>query len=85
MQKILGLIESGKQDGAECLAGGCREGDKGFFVQPTVFAGVTEDMKIGREEVSSQTLEIVSQYLSFLYVAVQIVNTCTPNSASVIT
>ena len=49
--KILGLIESGKKEGAKLACGGGRLGDKGYFIQPTVFTDVTEDMRIGREEV----------------------------------
>jgi aldehyde dehydrogenase (NAD+) len=52
MNKILGLIESGKKEGARLVAGGAREGDKGFFVQPTVFADVNDNMTIAREEVN---------------------------------
>ena len=51
-KKILSLIESGKQDGATLECGGARQGTEGYFIQPTVFSNVTENMKIGREEVS---------------------------------
>ena len=51
MNTILDFIESGKKQGAELLAGGAREGDKGYFVQPTVFGNVTDDMRIAKEEV----------------------------------
>lgn len=51
MEKILGYVESGKQEGAKLLTGGARHGDKGFFVQPTVFSNVEDDMKICREEI----------------------------------
>merc|ERR1711879_427040 len=44
--KILGYIESGKKEGAKLECGGGRHGDKGFFVQPTVFSDVTDTMKI---------------------------------------
>ena len=36
------------QEGAKLLTGGSRHGDRGFFVQPTVFADVEDDMKICR-------------------------------------
>lgn len=49
--KVLGYIESGKAEGAKCEAGGKRFGDKGFFVEPTVFSNVTDNMKIAREEI----------------------------------
>merc|ERR1712179_250153 len=51
MDKILGYVESGKQEGAKLLTGGARHGDKGFFVQPTVFGNVEDNMKICREEI----------------------------------
>ncbi|GAB4814563.1 hypothetical protein N2152v2_001609 [Parachlorella kessleri] len=51
LNKILGYIEAGKQEGARMLCGGGRHGDRGYFVQPTVFADVTDDMKIAREEI----------------------------------
>ncbi|KAI8422643.1 hypothetical protein MSG28_006420 [Choristoneura fumiferana] len=48
--KVMSYIESGKKQ-ARCVAGGNRVGSKGFFIQPTVFADVTDDMKISREEI----------------------------------
>lgn len=52
MEKILGLINEGVKDGATLLTGGSRCGDKGYFVQPTVFANVEDHHKIAKEEVS---------------------------------
>lgn len=49
--RVLSYIESGKEAGARCVAGGGKVGDKGFYIKPTVFADVTDDMKIAREEV----------------------------------
>jgi phenylacetaldehyde dehydrogenase len=49
--KILGYIDLGKKAGANVVAGGGRAQDKGYFVQPTVFEGVTNDMTIAREEI----------------------------------
>jgi aldehyde dehydrogenase (NAD+) len=55
MQRVLDYIEIGKQEGAKVMCGGERdvegEKEKGFFVKPTVFAGVTPDMRIAREEI----------------------------------
>jgi len=51
MNKILGYIESGKKEGAQLVAGGNKVQGKGFFVEPTVFANVTDDMTIAREEI----------------------------------
>jgi len=49
--RIMGYIESGKQDGATIEVGGERHGDKGYFIQPTIFSNVTSDMKIMQEEI----------------------------------
>ncbi|KAE8632663.1 hypothetical protein XENTR_v10001617 [Xenopus tropicalis] len=49
--KILGYIKSGKTEGAKLMCGGERYGDKGFFIKPTVFANVQDNMKIAREEI----------------------------------
>ena len=53
LTKILDLIESGKKEGAKLECGGERHGDSGFFIQPTVFSGVEDDMRIAKEEVSA--------------------------------
>ena len=53
--KILDLIESGKKEGAKVVAGGGKPDGKGFFVEPTVFTDVSDDMRIANEEVSPQT------------------------------
>ncbi|KAF5573445.1 aldehyde dehydrogenase [Fusarium subglutinans] len=50
-EKILSLIEAGKSEGAGLLTGGARSGDKGFYIQPTVFRDVKPNMKIAREEI----------------------------------
>ncbi|EZA52207.1 hypothetical protein DMN91_010037 [Ooceraea biroi] len=51
LNKIIDLINSGKQQGAVVQAGGNREGSVGYFVQPTVFSNVTDDMRIAKEEI----------------------------------
>ncbi|CAH0406876.1 unnamed protein product [Chilo suppressalis] len=49
--KVMNYIKAGKSEGAKCVAGGDRQGKVGYFVQPTVFADVKDDMKIAREEI----------------------------------
>ncbi|KAF8995920.1 aldehyde dehydrogenase [Cyathus striatus] len=49
--KVLGYIQSGKDDGAKVITGGERIGDEGYFVKPTIFADCTPDMKIVKEEI----------------------------------
>jgi len=51
MNTVLGYIKSGIAEGANLRAGGARWGDKGCFVEPTVFSDVTDDMKICKEEI----------------------------------
>jgi acyl-CoA reductase-like NAD-dependent aldehyde dehydrogenase len=50
-RKILGYIDAGKTGGARCVTGGERATDRGYFVKPTIFDGVTNDMTIAREEI----------------------------------
>lgn len=49
--KVLNYIESGKKEGAKLQVGGNRVGNAGYFIEPTVFSDVTDDMKIAKEEV----------------------------------
>jgi aldehyde dehydrogenase (NAD+) len=51
MDRVLGYIDAGRGEGASVVSGGARSGNRGFFVEPTVFAGVTGDMRIAREEI----------------------------------
>ncbi|OWY99597.1 Aldehyde dehydrogenase [Phytophthora megakarya] len=57
--KIMSYVESGKKDGARLVCGGKRWGDKGHFIEPTVFADVTEDMAIAREEIFGPVMSII--------------------------
>ncbi len=59
MQSVLGYIETGKSEGAKLIAGGNRvsvDGGKGFFIEPTIFGGVKNDMKIAQEEIFGPVL-----------------------------
>ncbi|XP_075484810.1 benzaldehyde dehydrogenase, mitochondrial [Primulina tabacum] len=49
--KILGYIKSGTEFGATLETGGARFGSKGYFVQPTVFSNVQDDMPIAKDEI----------------------------------
>lgn len=60
MDKILGMIESGKNQGAKLVAGGNRyQGLPGYFVEPTVFADVKDDMQIAREEIFGPVQQLI--------------------------
>lgn len=59
-KKIMDYIERGKNAGAECLTGGARAGEKGFFIQPTVFDQVSDDMDIATDEIFGPVLSVLS-------------------------
>ena len=60
-ERVLGYIEKGKDEGARVVAGGGRaeQFEKGWFVQPTLFADVTNDMTIAREEIFGPVLIVI--------------------------
>ncbi|KAL2683364.1 Aldehyde dehydrogenase [[Neocosmospora] mangrovei] len=49
--RIMSYIDSGKSEGATVVTGGSRHGQKGYFIQPTIFSDVRPDMKIMQEEI----------------------------------
>ena len=57
--KIMGYIDAGKQEGARLAAGGGRVGDRGYFIEPTVFSDVTDNMKIAQEEIFGPVMSII--------------------------
>jgi aldehyde dehydrogenase (NAD+) len=57
--KVMGYIDAGKKDKANLVAGGNRVGDKGYFIEPTVFADVQDDMKIAKEEIFGPVMSIL--------------------------
>ncbi|XP_044515465.1 aldehyde dehydrogenase, cytosolic 2 isoform X5 [Gracilinanus agilis] len=57
--KILDLIESGKKEGAKLECGGGPFGNKGYFIQPTVFSNVTDEMRIAKEEIFGPVQQIM--------------------------
>ena len=64
MEKVLGYIEAGKAAGARLVCGGGRPADPalagGFFVEPTVFDGCSDDMKIVREEIFGPVMAVLT-------------------------
>ncbi|XP_029673290.1 aldehyde dehydrogenase, mitochondrial [Formica exsecta] len=59
LNKIMDMIKSGKKEGASLITGGERVGDKGYFVAPTVFADVKDDMTIATEEIFGPVQQIL--------------------------
>jgi aldehyde dehydrogenase (NAD+) len=57
--KILKYIDFGQQDGAQMVTGGKRIGDRGYFIEPTLFSGVTDNMRIAREEIFGPVMSVL--------------------------
>jgi len=57
--KVMSYIDSGKKEGAKLMAGGGRVGNRGFFVEPTIFCDVKDDMKIAKEEIFGPVMSII--------------------------
>ena len=63
-ERVMGYVQSGRDEGASLVTGGGRpagaELERGYFLAPTAFAGVTMDMRIGREEIFGPVMSIFS-------------------------
>lgn len=58
-KKILGYIHYGKLEGATCVLGGKRHGTKGYYVEPTIFTNVSDEMKIAKEEIFGPVMQLL--------------------------
>jgi phenylacetaldehyde dehydrogenase len=59
LERVLSYVDAGKSDGARLSLGGLRVGQSGYFVQPTIFSQVSNDMRIAREEIFGPVLSII--------------------------
>ncbi|MBU2993921.1 betaine-aldehyde dehydrogenase [Octadecabacter sp. 1_MG-2023] len=59
MEIVQGFIAKGLEQGARLVAGGKREGTQGYYLQPTVFADVTDDMTIATDEIFGPVLSVL--------------------------
>lgn len=60
METVLGYIEKGKEEGADVLIGGNKMDRKGYYVEPTVFVNVKNDMTIAQEEIFGPVLVVIT-------------------------
>ena len=62
LDTVLGYIEAGRNDGAKVLIGGQRtmQDTGGLYVEPTIFDGVSNAMKIAREEIFGPVLSVIT-------------------------
>ena len=59
MDRVLEYIAIGRREGAQVAVGGARLGDSGYFVGPTVFAGVDHQMRISQEEIFGPVATVI--------------------------
>lgn len=59
LDSVMGYVDSGKGEGASLRTGGGRIGSRGFFMEPTVFADVNNQMKIAQEEIFGPVASII--------------------------
>ncbi|PID97191.1 MAG: betaine-aldehyde dehydrogenase [Actinomycetales bacterium] len=59
LAKVSELIATGQREGAQLVTGGARAADTGYFIQPTIFAGVTDTMTIARDEIFGPVLSVL--------------------------
>lgn len=59
-ETVLEYIETGKKEGAEVLVGGGKVDGPGYYVEPTVFVNVTNDMTIAQEEIFGPVLTVIT-------------------------
>ncbi len=58
--KIMQYIDKGKNEGATLLHGGKRVGEKGYFIEPTIFTGVKDQMSIATDEIFGPVLSVLT-------------------------
>lgn len=59
LDRVLGYMTIGRDEGATLVCGGQRVGDRGYFVRPTIFTGVDNEMRIAREEIFGPVLSVI--------------------------
>jgi aldehyde dehydrogenase (NAD+) len=57
--RVMKYIDAGRKEGAKLLTGGQRSGQQGYFIEPTIFDDVKDDMKIAREEIFGPVMNIL--------------------------
>ncbi|APW58651.1 aldehyde dehydrogenase family protein [Paludisphaera borealis] len=58
-KKILSYIDKGKEQGAKCVTGGERSGTEGYFIKPTIFSEVKDDMAIATDEIFGPVMQVL--------------------------
>uniref|UniRef100_A0A803MQ46 Aldehyde dehydrogenase domain-containing protein n=2 Tax=Chenopodium quinoa TaxID=63459 RepID=A0A803MQ46_CHEQI len=58
-ERVLSYIKKGKEEGAELLVGGDRHGEKGYYICPTIFSDVKDDMQIAKDEIFGPVMSLM--------------------------
>lgn len=59
-EKIMSYIQKGHEQGAHCVTGGNRVGDRGYYIEPTIFDGVDDRMAIATDEIFGPVLSVLT-------------------------
>jgi aldehyde dehydrogenase (NAD+) len=59
MKTVLNYIDIGRSEGASAVIGGARVGQKGYYIQPTIFANVAHEMRVSQEEIFGPVLSVI--------------------------
>ena len=59
LDKIMGYVDIGQKQGAKLVSGGKKAGERGFFVEPTIFDGVKDDMAIAKDEIFGPVVSVL--------------------------
>jgi aldehyde dehydrogenase (NAD+) len=59
LDRVTGYISLGQREGASLVCGGGRFGERGYFVEPTIFTDVHNDMRIAQEEIFGPVLSVI--------------------------
>jgi acyl-CoA reductase-like NAD-dependent aldehyde dehydrogenase len=58
-ERVMSYIDIGKGEGADLVTGGSRMGDRGYFVEPTIFGSVNNTMRIAQEEIFGPVAAVI--------------------------
>ncbi len=59
LDKILGYVDLGQKQGAKLVTGGARVGDRGFYIEPTIFENVKDEMAIAKDEIFGPVVSVL--------------------------
>lgn len=82
-EKVMGFLDIAKQEKLNVLTGGARKGDKGFFIQPTIYCDVPENSRLVKEEIFGPVVCALLPFKTFEEALERANNTCYGLAAAV--